>query len=125
MTETNNAPAPRKTDRWLEPGATNIQVIYICYLAAFVIGISALLGIVLAYINRGKAGGWIETHYTWAIRTFWIAVLGAIVSMLLMIVAVGFLLAIAVAIWVIVRVVIGLQLVSRGEPIRDPESWWI
>jgi uncharacterized membrane protein len=40
-------------------------------------------------------------------------------------VAVGFLLAIAVAVWVIVRIVIGLQLVSRGEPIRDPQSWWI
>lgn len=118
-------PAPRQTDRWLEPGQLNIQVIYVLYLAGFVVGITTLIGLVLAYINRGKAGGWIETHYTWAIRTFWIAVLGAVVSMLLMIVAVGFLLAIAVAIWVIVRVVIGLQLVSRGEPIRDPQSWWI
>ena len=118
-------PAPRQTDRWLEPGQLNVQVIYVLYLAGFVVGITSLIGLVLAYINRGKAGGWIETHYTWAIRTFWIAVLGAIVSMLLMIVAVGFLLAIAVAIWVIVRVVIGLQLVSRGEPIRDPDSWWI
>jgi uncharacterized membrane protein len=118
-------PAPRQTDRWLEPGPLNMQVIYVLYLAGFVIGISTIVGLVLAYINRGKAGGWIETHYTWAIRTFWIAVLGAFVSLLLMIVAVGFLLAIAVAIWVIVRVVIGLQLVSRGEPIRDPQSWWI
>src|SRR5690606_26596048 len=123
MTETNNAPAPRKTDRWLEPGATNIQVIYICYLAAFVIGISALLGIVLAYINRGKTGGWIETHYTWAIRTFWIGILYGLVSMLLSFVLIGFLTALATAVWVIVRCVIGLQAVSRGEPIRNPLSW--
>lgn len=38
----------RKTDRWLEPGPTNIQVIYILYLVGFVIGISALVGIVIA-----------------------------------------------------------------------------
>lgn len=118
-------PPPRQTDRWLEPGPTNVQVIYVLYLAGFVIGISALIGIVIAYINRGKAGGWIETHYTWLIRTFWIALLGGFVSLLLMIVAIGFLLAIAVAIWVIVRCIVGLQAVSRGEPIRDPESWML
>ena len=118
-------PAPRQTDRWLEPGPANMQVIYVLYLAGFVIGITVLIGLVMAYVNRGKAGGWVETHYTWAIRTFWIALLGGFVSLLLMLVAIGFLLALAVAVWVIVRCVIGLQAVSRGEPIRNPESWWI
>ncbi|WP_048648655.1 DUF4870 family protein [Nitratireductor soli] len=115
----------RKTDGWLDPGPTNIQVIYILYLVGFVIGISALVGIVIAYMNRGKAGGWIETHYTWAIRTFWIALLAAFVSVLLMFVGIGFLLIIAVAIWVVVRCVVGLQLVGRKEPIKNPESWLI
>jgi len=118
-------PAPRQTDRWLEPGPTNMQVIYALYLAGFVIGITPVIGLVMAYINRSKAGGWIESHYTWAIRTFWIALLGGVVSLVLMLVAIGFLLALAVAVWVIVRCVIGLQAVSRGEPIRNPESWWI
>ena len=68
-------PAPRQTDRWLEPGPTNVQIIYILYLVGFVIGVTAIIGLVIAYINRGKAGGWIETHYTWLIRTFWIALL--------------------------------------------------
>ncbi|EIM73178.1 hypothetical protein T8J41_01530 [Nitratireductor rhodophyticola] len=115
----------RKTDRWLEPGPTNIQVIYILYLVGFVIGISALVGIVIAYMNRGKASGWLETHYTWAIRTFWIGVLFGFVSALLMVVGIGFLLMIAVAIWVVVRCVIGLQAVGRNEPIKNPQSWLI
>lgn len=115
----------RKTDRWLEPGPTNIQVIYILYLVGFVIGVSALVGIVIAYINRGKASGWLETHYTWAIRTFWIGVLFGFVSALLMVVGIGFLLMIAVAIWVVVRCVIGLQAVGRNEPIKNPQSWLI
>lgn len=116
---------PRQTDRWLDPGPTNIQVIYILYLASFVVGITGLIGLIMAYMNRGKAGGWIETHYTWAIRTFWIAFLGAIVSAILMMVLIGFLLILAVAIWVIVRCVIGLQAVGRGEPIKNPDSWLI
>jgi uncharacterized membrane protein len=125
MTDPNTPPAPRQTDRWLEPGPTNVQVIYATYLLGFVIGITPLIGIVLAYMNRGKAGGWVETHYTWAIRTFWIGILYGLIALVLAVVLIGFLLMLAVAVWVIVRVVIGFQAVGRGEPIRNPESWLI
>jgi uncharacterized membrane protein len=126
MSDTNTGPsAPRQTDRWLEPGPTNVQVIYILYLAGLVIGISGLVAIVLAYINRGKSEAWIETHYTWAIRTFWIGLLYALVSVILMLVMIGFLLIFATAVWFIIRCVIGLQMVGRNEPIRNPESWMI
>ncbi|HRP78726.1 MAG TPA: hypothetical protein PL183_06435 [Aquamicrobium sp.] len=125
MTDPNTPPAPRQTDRWLEPGPTNVQVIYASYLIGFIIGITPLIGIVLAYMNRGKAGGWIETHYTWAIRTFWIGILYGLIALVLAVVLIGFLLMLAVAVWVIVRVVIGFQAVGRGEPIRNPESWLI
>ncbi|MBZ0163267.1 MAG: hypothetical protein K8H74_11195 [Notoacmeibacter sp.] len=120
-----NAPQQRETDKWLEPGKLNIQIVYVLYLAGFAIGITPIVGVVIAYINRGKAGGWVESHYTWAIRTFWIAVAGAVASFILMFVAVGFLLMIAIAVWIIVRCVIGLQKASREEAIADPESWWI
>lgn len=124
MSETNQQPTPpRKPDGWLEPGATNIQVIYVLYLVGFVIGISALVGIVIAYMNRGKSEAWVETHYTWAIRTFWIGLLFGLISGILMIVGIGFILLLAVAVWAVVRIVIGLQSVSRGEPIKNPESW--
>jgi uncharacterized membrane protein len=125
MTDPNSPPAPRQTDRWLEPGPTNVQVIYATYLLGFVIGITPLIGIVLAYMNRGKAGGWVETHYTWAIRTFWIGILYALIAAVLSVILIGFLLMLAVAVWVIVRVVIGFQAVGRGEAIRNPQSWMI
>ncbi|WP_265516579.1 DUF4870 family protein [Nitratireductor luteus] len=124
MSETNTDPTPpRKTDGWLEPGPTNIQVIYVLYLASFVIGISALVGIVLAYINRDKSEAWVETHYTWAIRTFWIGILFGLISAILMVIGIGFLLLLAVVIWAVVRIVIGLQAVSRREAIKNPQSW--
>ena len=128
MTDINQTPppqTPRQTDRWLEPGKTNVQVVYFLYIAGMFIGISALVGIVIAYINRGKAGGWVETHYTWQIRSFWIGLLYSFVSVLLMIVAIGFVLIFAVAVWVIVRCVLGLQAANRDEPVRNPESWLI
>jgi uncharacterized membrane protein len=120
-----NPVEPRKTDGWLEPGATNVQVIYVLYLLGLVIGISALVGLVLAYVNRGRSAPWVETHYTWLIRTFWIALLYGIISVLLMFLVIGFLTALATVVLVIARCVIGLQAVSRNEPIKKPESWLI
>ncbi|MDH4986030.1 hypothetical protein QEZ47_10860 [Aminobacter anthyllidis] len=125
MSETPPNFTPRQTDRWLDPGPTNAQVIYILYLAGLVIGVSGIVGIVLAYINRGKAGGFVESHYTWLIRTFWIGLLYALVSLVLMMVFIGFILMFAVAVWFIVRCILGLQALGRGEPIKNPESWLI
>ena len=115
----------RQTDRWLEPGKTNVQIIYLLYLASFFIGITGLVGLVMAYVNRGKSEAWIESHYTWLIRTFWIALVASLVSMVLVLVGIGILLMVAIAIWIIVRCVIGLQKVSRGEAIANPDSWLI
>jgi len=114
---------PARQAGWFDPGVSNIQLIYVLYLVSFVVGITGLVGVVLAYLNRGKSEVWLETHYTWAIHTFWIGVLYAFISMLLMFVGIGFLMMILVAIWIVVRCVIGLQAVSRGEPIKNPESW--
>lgn len=125
MSDTQPNFTPRQTDRWLDPGPTNAQVIYILYLAGLVIGVSGIVGIVLAYMNRGKAGGFVETHYTWLIRTFWIGLLYALISFMLIFVFIGFILMFAVAVWFIVRCIMGLQAVGRGEAIKNPESWLI
>ncbi|MBU4529148.1 MAG: hypothetical protein KUA43_17880 [Hoeflea sp.] len=123
MSNQDQAPQPRQTDRWLEPGKTNLVVIYILYLASFFIGITGIVGIVLAHLNQGKSEPWLESHYTWVIRTFWIGVAGALVSAVLFVVLIGFLTIFLVAIWIIIRTVIGLQKLTRDEPIDNPQSW--
>ncbi len=85
--------------------------------------ISMPIGIVLAYVNRGKAGGFVESHYTFLIRTFWIGLLYALISVVLMMLVVGFLLMFVVAVWFIARCVLGLQALQRGEPVKNPQSW--
>lgn len=126
MSDINPGPdAPRQTDRWLEPGSNNALVIYILYLAGLVIGVTGIVGIVLAYINRGKAGGFVESHYTFLIRTFWIGLLYALISVVLMFVIIGFLLMFAVAVWFIARCILGLQALQRGEAVKNPESWFL
>ena len=123
MSDANNEPIGSPTDSWLAPGRTNAQLVYILYLAGFVVGISSLIGLVFAYVNRGKSDALADTHYTFLIRTFWIGLLYGLVSCLLMLAAVGFLLIFATLVWAIARCIIGLQAVSRGAPIANPKSW--
>ncbi|SMH39860.1 DUF4870 family protein [Mesorhizobium australicum] len=126
MTDTNPPPAaPRQTDQWLEPGKTNVQIVYFLYIAGMFIPILPLVGLIMAYINRGKAGGWVDTHYTYLIRTFWIGLLYGAIAVILMMLLIGFLLLVAVAVWIIVRCIVGLQAAGRGEPVKNPESWLI
>jgi uncharacterized membrane protein len=124
MSDANNEPtSSQQADRWLAPGRTNAQLVYILYLAGFVVGISSLIGLVFAYVNRGKSDALADSHYTFLIRTFWIGLLYGLVSCVLMLAAVGFLLIFATLVWAIARCIIGLQAVSRGAPIAKPQSW--
>lgn len=125
--DVEDAAAPNRSeiDGYIQPGPGNVKLIYVLYLLSFALGLTWLVGVVFAYVNRGRSDAWLESHYTWIIRTFWIGVLYSLIAALLAIVAIGFLLMVAVAVWFIVRCVIGLQKVARGEAIDNPRSWTI
>ncbi|ODS58938.1 MAG: hypothetical protein ABS40_01030 [Agrobacterium sp. SCN 61-19] len=125
MADPNYRPPVTSGEGWFSPGRLNVQLVYCLYLVSFVVGITGIIGLILAYVNRGKSEPWIDTHYTYAIRTFWIGLLYALISSILMLVAIGTILIFGVAIWIVVRCVIGLQKASAGEPIARPTSWWI
>jgi uncharacterized membrane protein len=62
---------------------------------SFLFGWPSIIAVIVSYIYRGEARGtWLESHFAWAIRTFWIAlaiaVVVGLVSALLMLVLVGF-----------------------------------
>jgi uncharacterized membrane protein len=119
-----DTPANTGSGDWLAPGKKNVTLVYILYLAGFVLGgLSMLVGLVFCYVNRGGADQVSQTHYRYAIRTFWIGLLYSLISAMLMIVGIGFLLIVAVAVWVIVRCVKGLQAASAGTPITNVETW--
>ncbi|GAA0779030.1 hypothetical protein E1180_19260 [Roseibium denhamense] len=108
---------------YMDPGGKNVTLIYILYLLGFIIGLTPLIGVIFAYINRGKAGGWPDSHYTYQIRTFWISLLGSLIGFVLAFILIGFLVLLALAVWVIIRCIKGLQHASRNEEIPDPQTW--
>ncbi len=107
-----------------DPGKS-ATLIYILYLVGIIVPVVPIVAVVLAYIYRKDMTGWLESHNTYQIRTFWMGLLYGIIALVLMLVLIGWLVYIAIIIWLVVRCVKGLQAVSRREPIPDPQTWMV
>jgi uncharacterized membrane protein len=122
------------TDDYAVEDKTMPAVCYALYLLAFATGITAIVGLVIAYTQRSTAGPGNQSHYTFLIRTFWIGVLltvagaivfgiGAILSIILIgfpIMGVAWLIWIGATVWYGVRCIVGLVYLSRGEAYPRP-----
>jgi uncharacterized membrane protein len=113
-------------------------VCYALYLLAFATGITAVIGLIIAYIQQSTAGPVMRTHYTFLIRTFWIGLvlaivggvvggvlfaIGAVLSVILIgfpIMALAGLVWAVAAVWFGVRCIVGLVYLSRGEAYPRP-----
>ena len=79
---------------------------------SFVFGWPSIIAVVINYVKRADARGtWLESHFTWQIRTFWFALLWAtvvfVVGLPLTLVIVGF------AVWIVGFFVLGLWAIYR------------
>ncbi|WP_290652459.1 hypothetical protein [Aquisalimonas sp.] len=120
-------PATRGSDESQTTVASNLRqipmVVYILYLVGFLTsGITTLIGVVFAYVNRNSAPEWVQSHYTFQIRTFWLSLAVGLLGVVLSVIGVGFLILLALMIWTIVRCVVGLSRLSEYQPIENPQS---
>ena len=116
------APAPQSQSAGFD--ANRPTIISLLYLSSFLLGITVIIGVVLAYVWKGEPqADWEASHYAYLIRTFWIGFFGSVISFILMIILIGFLLWIAVAVLVIVRCVLSLINAQKQAPMPNPETW--
>ena len=114
-------------------------VVYGLYLLGLANGLTILIGLIIAYANRGGAGPVMASHYTFQIRTFWLSigwfVIGGVMVLFgipLSIVLIGipavmlgvFIMG-AVGVWFAVRCVLGVIYLARGEAYPRPHNWLI
>ena len=93
------------------------------YLFGYFTGITAIIGVIIAYLQARSANPPIKSHYTFQIRTFWIGLVYLVVGLLLLSLAVGVLILLWGFVWSLVRNVKGLLALNRNDPIQNPESW--
>jgi uncharacterized membrane protein len=103
----------------------NANLIYILYLISLAVGITSLVGVVMAYIGKDGAPDWLKTHYINQIHIFWKGLAYVVVGVILSLAIVGFLVLLWALIWFIIQNVRGMQRLSRGQPVDKPAGWGI
>ncbi|MBE0489217.1 MAG: DUF4870 domain-containing protein [Halomonas sp.] len=99
------------------------MVVYALYLISFVVGFTSVIGVVIAYVYRGKGPAWLDEHYRYQIRTFWIGLLYATIASILVLVVIGIPLLIALAVWLIVRCVKGFRGLQEKRAPDNVDTW--
>lgn len=99
------------------------NTVYILYLVSLFVGITGIIGLVMAYVRRDEAPEWVRTHYRFQIRTFWIGLLYITIGTVTAVILIGFLVWLFTVVWLIVRCVKGMQATSRGEAYAEVTTW--
>jgi uncharacterized membrane protein len=98
-------------------------------LGSFLFGWPSIIAVIINYVKRSEARGtWLDSHFTWQIRTFWFAfgwaVLVALVSIPLALILVGIGTWVAgmflLGIWAIYRVTRGWLRLKDRQPMPAP-----
>ena len=85
-------------------------------IGSFISGIPSIIAVIMNYVKRSEVRGtFLDSHFRWQIRTFWFALLWAVligaISFVLAFVLIGFVTwfigALALGVWVIYRVARG------------------
>lgn len=102
------------------------KIIYVLYLAGLLFGITALIGVVVAYVYRDKSTNpeWLNTHYAFQIRTFWYGLIYLILGSILTFILIGWVLLLWFALWIIVRSVKGFSALDEKQGIPNTTSFW-
>ena len=81
-------------------------------ITAFLTGWPSIIAVILNYVKRSEARGtWLDSHFSWQLRTFWYALLWVGIAVVLALTLIGIPVAVAIlfgiGIWVLYRIIRG------------------
>jgi uncharacterized membrane protein len=94
---------------------------------SFIFGLPSIVAVIMNYARQSDVRGtFLESHFSWQIRTFWFALLWVLVilavSLPLMLIAVGFLTLVGgyvlLGLWVIYRILRGWLALGDRRPVN-------
>jgi uncharacterized membrane protein len=113
------------------------MAVYVLYIAGLVSGVTVLVGVVMAYVLKSGASEPYLSHFVFQIRSFWLSIAFALLGGLLisvgipllivgigaLMIGIGWLIFAALWVWFLVRSVVGLVTLYRGDPYPRPRAW--
>jgi len=94
------------------------KIIYGLYAAGFIFGLTAVAGVIFAYISRGEDDV-LDSHLNFQIETFWFGLMAIVIGVVLTFVGIGFIILLAWFVWAVLRVISGLILVLDNKPVTE------
>jgi uncharacterized membrane protein len=92
-------------------------LVYGLQAASMLVGVTLFAGVIINYLRRSQvAGTWLESHFTWQIRTFWWSLAWCVLGIATAIVLVGLFILGASAVWFVYRIVRGWTELNEGRP---------
>jgi uncharacterized membrane protein len=95
---------------------------------AFVFGLPSIIALVMNYLRRPDVRGtWLESHFRWQIRTFWLALAGLVAATLvfgpftIILIGIPFLLLsyFIIGVWAAYRIARGWMSLRDGKPMPN------
>lgn len=91
-------------------------VVYCLYFSSYLIGITGIIGIIIAHLKKGDAAGTVfESHFSNQIKIFWIGLGLSVLGGALVFVTIGWFIIIGTAIWALYRSIKGLLRAIDGK----------
>ena len=96
---------------------------------AFLTGWPSIIAVILNYVKRSEVRGtWLDSHFSWQIRTFWFALLWLAIGGVLFLSVVGIPFALVVwfatGIWVLYRIIRGWLALASTKPLPYQGRTW-
>jgi uncharacterized membrane protein len=107
----------------LASGKTLALAVYILYLVGYFVGITWLIGVIIAYTQRANADPVISSHSQNQITIFWASLVYVIIGSLLALILIGWLVLALWFIWSLIRIIKGLMALNNGQPMDRAGSW--
>ena len=88
---------------------------------AFLTGWPSIIAVILNYVKRSEAAGtFLDSHFSWQLRTFWFALLWVVIGWLLIVTIIGAVIGVplllGVGVWVLYRIARGWINLANRKP---------
>ena len=96
------------------------MIVYVLYLVGFLVGLTALAGVIIAHLKFGEADAASRSHHQYQIRTFWFGLLMVVVGIRLSVTGIGYLILLWWFVWTLVRCIKGILRLLDERPMENP-----
>ena len=109
----------------MKENTNTAKVIYLVLVLGLFIPFTNVVAIIFAYINKGQGSSFLDKHYRYQIRTFWIGIVYIVISSILTIIFIGYILLLLTYLWTILRCLKGFNALQNNETPKNVTTWWI